>query len=123
MRKGIVSLCVGLLAWWPRPLPAAEGFTHTYGLGNGTVAVSNSQANSSWVAVAVMLQYAGPSSGTAHVSRVSQSVRVMLGWCAFSNVTSLVWVPESSYSFSYGDALVVSTTVTNGVLQVTRRGD
>jgi hypothetical protein len=38
-------------------------------------------------------------------------------------VTSLVWVPDSLYSFGYGDALVIGTSVTNGFVQVTRRGD
>jgi len=102
---------------------AAQGFSRTYSLGTGSVVVSNNQANSSWITVAVMIQYAGPSSGTAEVRRVSQGMNVVLGWCTFTNVTSVVWVPDSYYSFSYGDALVIGSSVTNGVVQVTRRGD
>ena len=123
MKMGVVIMAVGMGLGGLRPARAAEGFTHTFGLGSGTVVVSNSQANSSWVTVAVMLQYAGPSTGTAQVSRVSQGVSVLLGWRAFTNVTSMVWIPEGRYSFGCGDALVVGSTVTNGVLQVTRRGE
>lgn len=116
-------MCLGLLVAWARPSGAAEGFTDTFDLGDGTVVVSNGQANSSWVTVAVMLQYAGPTTGTAQVSRVSQGVSVVLGRRVFTNVTSVVWVPEGSYSYGFGDALVVWSTETDGVLQVTRRGD
>jgi hypothetical protein len=101
----------------------AQGFTRTYGLGTGTVVVSNGQANSSWVTVAVMIRYPGPRSGTAEVRRLSQGMDICLGWCSFTNVTSVVWVPDSLYSFSFGDALVIGSSVTNGFVQVTRRGD
>ena len=123
MKLGLLLLAVGIVIVG-RPAGAAEGYTHTYSLGvSGLVAVSNSQANSSWTVAAVMWQYRSASTGTVTVSRVSQGVSVLLGWRAFTNVTSMVWIPEGRYSFGCGDALVVGSTVTNGVLQVVRRGE
>ncbi len=101
----------------------ANSFTRTYPLGQGTVAVTNEQANSSWVPVAVMFQYAGPSSGTADVVRASQNVDVLLGRRSFSNKTSVVWVPDAPYAFGHGDALVIFSSETNGVVQIIRRGE
>ncbi len=101
----------------------AQGFTHTYSLFGGSVGITNSQANSSWVVSSVMFLYAAPSTGTAEVSRVSQGVSVLLARRVFTNVTALVWVPEGPYSYGYGDSMLVSSTPTNGVLQVIRRGD
>ncbi|MDD5706468.1 MAG: hypothetical protein PHR35_11110 [Kiritimatiellae bacterium] len=120
MKRVWVAIVAAALAGTVR---AAEGFTDTFDLGDGTVAITNTQANSSWVAVAVMWQYAGPASGTVQVSRVSQGVSVLLGRRVFTNVTSVVWVPEGSYSYGLGDVLVVWSTATEGVLQITRRGD
>ena len=101
----------------------AGGFSTTVGLGAGTVVVSNSQANSSWVPVAVMIRYAAPCAGTVEVRRVSQELTIVLDCRAFTNATSVVWVPEAAYSFGYGDFLVVESSATNGVVQIMRRGD
>ena len=123
MKMGVVILAVGIVVVG-RPAGAAEGFTHTYPLGAaGIVAVTNSQANSSWTVAAVMWQYRSASTGTVTVSRVSQGVSVLLGWRTHSNRTSIVWIPEGVYSFGCGEALVVGATETNGVLQVVRRGE
>ena len=121
--KTLGMICVLLVAVALAGVVWAEGYSQTFGLGDGNVVVSNSQANSSWVTVSVAIRYDVSSTGTAEVRRVSQGVNTVLGWCTFTNVTSLVWVPDSSYSFGYGDALVIKTSVSNGVLQVTRRGD
>jgi len=101
----------------------AGGFGHTYAIGTGTVTVSNSQANSSWVPVSVLILYAAPATGTAEVSRASQDHVFSLALCTFSNVTSVVWVPDVEYPFAFGDALVIESSETNGVVQVLRKGD
>ena len=123
MKMGVVILAVGIVVVG-RPAGAAEGFTQTYPLGaSGSLALTNSQANSSWTVAAVMWRYRAASTGTVTVSRVSQGVGVLLGWRAHSNRTSIVWIPEGVYSFGCGEALVVGSTETNGVVQVVRRGE
>jgi hypothetical protein len=102
---------------------AGPGWSTSHSLAGGSVTVSNGQANSSWVPVAVMIQYAGATSGTVAVRRVSQGLNVALGVCAFTNVTSVVWVPDSAYAFGCGDALIIGSSETNGLLQLIRRGD
>jgi hypothetical protein len=122
MKLGLLILAAGMVAGGA--VRAAEGFSHTFPLGaSGRVAVSNSQANSSWTVAAVLWQYRAAGSGTVTVSRVSQGFSMLLGWRAFSNNTSIVWVPEGVYSFGYGEALVIGSTATNGVVQVNRRGE
>lgn len=116
---GILALAVALAVG----AALAGGFSDTYSLGTGAVTVSNTQENSSWVPVSVLILYATPGSGTAKVWRVSQSYQHQLAGCSFSNVTSIVWVPNVEYPFTYGDALLIQSTVTNGVVQVIRKGD
>ena len=123
MKRSALMLVAGM-AIGGRPAGAAEGYTHTYPLGaDGMVAVSNSQANSSWTVAAVMWRYRAANTGTVTVSRASQGFSVLLGLRTYSNNTSIVWVPEGVYSFGCGEALVVGSTETNGVVQVVRRGE
>ena len=124
MKRSVLMLAVGIVIGGGRPAGAAEGYTHTFPLGtSGVVAVSNSQANSSWTVAAVLWQYRAANTGTVTVSRASQGVSVLLGWRTYSNNTSIVWVPEGVYSFGYGEALLISSSATNGVVQVNRRGE
>ena len=124
MKLGVVMLAAWMVIGGGRPAGAAEGYTHTFPLGaSGSLALTNSQANSSWTVAAVMWRYRAASTGTVTVSRVSQGVGVLLGWRAHSNRTSIVWIPEGVYSFGCGEALVVGSTETNGVVQVVRRGE
>ncbi len=126
MKLGMLILAVGMagIVIGGRPAGAAEGYTHTFPLGtSGVVAVSNSQANSSWTVAAVMWQYRAAGSGTVTVSRASQGFSVLLGLRTYSNNTSIVWVPEGVYSFGYGEALVIYSSATNGVVQLNRRGE
>jgi len=102
---------------------AGPGWSTSHSLVGGSVAVTNGQANSSWVPVAVLIQYAGASSGTVEVRRVSQGVNVVLGVCAFTNTASVVWVPDAAFSFGSGDVLVIGSSETNGLLQLMRRGE
>ena len=101
----------------------AGGWTATYSLVDGTVGLTNTQANSSWVPVSVMLKFTSAGSGTAEVWRVSQDYSFMLANCTFSNVTTVVWVPDTDYPFTLGEALVIRSSLTNGIVQVIRKGD
>jgi hypothetical protein len=88
-----------------------------------TVALTNSQANSSWSVVAVLVRFDAAATGTAAVRRESQGASYMLGACSYAGATNLVWVPDRDYGFTYGDVLVIESTATNGVVQVMRRAD
>jgi hypothetical protein len=122
MKRSVLIAVAGLVIGGA--VRGAEGFTHTFPLGTaGLVAITNSQANSSWTVAAVLWQYRAAATGTVSVSRASQGVSVLLGWRTYSNNTSIVWVPEGVYSFGYGESLVIYSSATNGVVQVNRRGE
>ena len=101
----------------------AGGWSGTYSLAGGTVGVTNTQANSSWVPVSVMLKFTSPGTGTVEVVRVSQEHSFILANCVFTNVTTVVWVPDAQYPFGLGEALVIRSSLTNGIVQVIRKGD
>ncbi len=103
-------------------LAQASGWARTYSLESGVVATTNTQVNSSWVPVAVLIRYGGPTAGTVSVWRASAGVEVELGRCAFTNAQSVVWIPDAAYSFGYGDALRIGSTATNGLVQVILKG-
>ena len=122
MKRGILA-CVVMVAVGVGLALAGPGWSTSHSLVGGSVAITNGQANSSWVPVAVLIQYAGASSGTVEVRRVSQGVNVVLGACVFTNTASVVWVPDAAFSFGSGDVLVIGSSETNGLLQLMRRGE
>ncbi len=99
----------------------AQGWAADYSLSNGTVTVSNGQANSSWVPVAALIRFGGASTGSVEILRLSGGGSFRLGNCAFTNVTTVVWTADADYSFGIGEALVIQCTATNGVVQVMRK--
>ena len=101
----------------------AGGWSGTYSLASGEVGLTNSQANSSWVPVSVLLTFTAPGNGTTEVWRVSQAHSFMLANCVFTNMTTVVWVPDAPYPFGLGEALVIRCSVTNGVVQIIRKGE
>jgi hypothetical protein len=119
MKRLMLVLCVAVVAGsvW------AGGWSGTYSLAGGEVGVTNTQANSSWVPVAVLMAYTTPGTGTAEVWRVSGGVSYRLASNAFTNMTTVVWVPDAAYPFGLGEALVIRSSVTNGVVQVIRKGE
>ena len=119
---GWIALAAGAALVLAAAAGRAGGFAHTFGLGGGSVSITNAQANSSWVPLSVMLRYAAPATGTAEVRRESQGHAFVLAATGFTNVSTLVWVPSIQYPFNEGDVLVIESSATNGVVQVLRRG-
>ncbi len=119
---GWMALVAGALLALAAAAAYGGGFAHTFSLAGGTVAITNTQANSNWIPVSVMLRYDAPGIGTAAVRRESQGHVFVLAATGFTNVSTLVWVPSIQYPFGFGDVLVVESSVTNGVVQVLRRG-
>jgi len=118
------SVFLGFVVALVLPLAAvAGGAAASFRLDAGGVAITNTQANSSWVPVAVLVKFDAPATGTLTVRRVSQGNTYMLGSCTFAGSTNLVWVADCEYPFGFGDVLVISSTATNGVVQLLTRGD
>ena len=119
MKRWIMAVVMVLVAGgaW------AGGWSETYSLGSGAVSITNSQANSSWVPVALMWRFTSAGTGTVEVSRVSLGVSFILGNCGFTNASSMVWVPEAAFPFGFGEVMEIRSSVTNGVMQVIRKGE
>ena len=96
----------------------AGGSATTYSLGGGSVAVTNAQANSAWVPVAVLWAYREAVTGVVTVGRSSQGSVFQLSSSSVSNATSAVWVPAAKFPFVLGDVLTVTSTATNGTVQI-----
>lgn len=120
MKKALACLAgLGLLAG---VAIAGDGWAVTYPLAGGSVGVTNGQANTVWVPVAVLWAFPEPTNAVLSVRRVSQGNTFVLGSYAISNGTSAVWVPEADYPFVAGEVLQVTSSVTNGNVQVIRKG-
>lgn len=113
---GVAVLAAGVAA-------RADGWATTYSLSSGSVVVSNDQANSSWTAVAVLWKFSGTTNALLTVERACQGTSFVLSQFLASNTASVVWVPEAPYPFSFGDALVLGSSCTNGQVQVIRKGN
>ena len=110
----LASVCVAL---------AGGGWATTHPLAGGSVALTNSQANTAWAPVAVLWKFNAATNATVTVERISQSNTFLLGIASISNATSAVWVPEADYPFIVGEVLRVGSSATNGVVQVIRKGE
>ena len=104
-------------------LATAGGFASSHRLAPGGVAVTNLQANSTWVPVAVLWKFNAATNSTLSVERISQGSTFLLSVASVSNVTSAIWVPETGYPFAMGDVLRVGSSATNGVTQVIRKAE
>ncbi len=101
----------------------AAPWAQTYSLQGATVAVTNQQANSVWMPEAVLWKFAAATNATLTVSRVSQGNTYLIGSLSVTNASTVVWIPEADFPFEYGDALQLSSTVTNGQVQIIRKGN
>lgn len=114
---------VGLLMARPVAALAGGGWASTHSLAGGTVALTNSQANTVWAPVAVLWVFDGATNALLTIERASQGHVYLLGAYSVTNGTSAVWIPEADYPFAEGDALAVTSSATNGAVQVIRKGD
>jgi hypothetical protein len=101
----------------------ARGWTTDHALVNGAVNVTNSQKNSSWVPVAVMMRFDEDTSGSMKVIRERNGRRYTLGVCVFADAVSVVWVPDVPYSFGLGDTLRIECSELSGTVEVIRKGE
>ena len=105
-------------------LPAwAGGIATTHSLNSGTVAITNTQKRSSWVPVALLFRFTTPTSGTITVERRTGSTAFLLTGCTLSNNQHAVWVPDADIPFNENDSLLVTSTITNGTVEIIRKGE
>ncbi|MFA6271284.1 MAG: hypothetical protein WC657_08855 [Candidatus Paceibacterota bacterium] len=105
-----------------QPLQAA-GIATTHSLNSGTVAITNTQKRSSWVPVALLFRFTAPASGAITVERRTGSTAFLLTGCTLSNNQHAVWVPEADIPFNENDSLLVTSTITNGTVEIIRKGE
>ena len=111
-----VLLAVSLAAY-------AAGFSKTYSLSTGTVTVTNNQKRSSWHPVALLFHFTESADPTISINRLSKGNEYLLSTVTLTNVQDVTWIPEADYPFNFGDALVISTTATNGTLELIQRSN
>ena len=111
----IAVLCVGIAV--------AAGFSKTYSLASGEVVVANNQKRSCWAPVALLFHFTEPVDPTVSIKRLSNGTEFLLSSVTLTNVQDVTWIPEADYPFNFGDALVISTTATNGILELIQRSD
>ena len=105
-----------------QPLLAA-GIATTHSLATGTVAITNTEKRSSWVPVALLFRFSAPASGTITVERRTGSTAFLLTSCALSNNQHAVWIPEADIPFNENDSLNITSTITNGTVEIIRKGE
>lgn len=101
----------------------AQGWTTVHTLVEGEAVIANTQANSSWYVVSLLVAFEEPTTGEIKVYRIRDGVRHTLGLVVFENAVSVVWAPEAKFSFRQGEKLLVETSFEAGVIQLIRRGD
>ena len=122
--KSIAFLSVLCLLTSVLCLPAwAGGIATTHSLSSGTVAITNTQKRSSWVPVALLFRFTAPTSGAITVERRTGSTAFLLTGCTLSNNQHAVWVPEADIPFNENDALNITSTITNGTVEIIRKGE
>ena len=102
---------------------SAAGIATTHSLSSGTVAITNTQKRSSWVPVALLFRFAAPTSGAITVERRTGSTAFLLTGCTLSNNQHAVWVPEADIPFNENDSLNITSTITNGTVEIIRKGE
>ena len=102
---------------------SAAPWAQTYPLKGATVAVTNQQVNTVWMPEVVLWKFTAATNATLTVSRVSQGNTYLIGSLTVTNASTVVWIPEADFPFEYGDALQMTSTVTNGQIQIIRKGN
>ena len=98
-------------------------WAQTYPLKSSTVAVTNQQVNTVWMPEVVLWKFTAVTNASLTVSRVSQGNTYLIGSLSVTNASTVVWIPEANFPFEYGDALQLTSTVTNGQVQIIRKGN
>ena len=105
------------------PLSYASGITSLHSLESGSISITNTQKNSSWVPVALLFRFDAPASGTIIVERNTGSTTFQLTTIELSDNLYAVWIPEAPISFNLNDVLLIYTPATAGSVEIIRKGE
>jgi len=120
MKRNILSILVLLMV---ASVAYSAPWAQTYPLNGATVTMTNQQANSVWMPEVVLWKFTTATNVALTVSRVSQGNTYLIGSLSVTNASTVVWIPEADFPFECGDALHLSSTVTNGQVQIIRKGN
>ena len=120
MRRNIFTI-LGLLMF--AGAVYAAPWAQTYPLKAATISVTNQQVNTVWMPEVVLWKFTAATNAALTVSRVSQGNTYLIGSLTVTNASTVVWIPEADFPFEYGDALQMTSTVTNGQIQIIRKGN
>ncbi len=120
LRRLVAVLCLLLAV---SLAAVAAGFSKTFSLSTGEVVVTNNQKRSSWHPVAILFHFTEPVDPTVSIKRLSNGTEYLLSSTTLTNVQDVTWIPEADYPFNYGDSLIISSTATNGTLELIQRSD
>ena len=101
----------------------AAGLTSIHSLQSGSIAVTNTQKNSSWVPVALLFRFDAPASGTITIERSTGSTSFLLATVDLSENQYAVWIPEAFIPFNLNDVLAITSTETAGTVEIIRKAD
>lgn len=99
----------------------SNGMSSIHALATGSVAVTNTQKNASWVPVAVLCRFDAPTTGTVTITRTTAETVFQLATVELSGNQSAIWIPEAAYPFNVDDVLTVTSTATNGTVEIIRK--
>ncbi|QHI68464.1 hypothetical protein [Tichowtungia aerotolerans] len=92
-----------------------------HSLENGTVSITNNQTHSSWVPVAVLFRFEAAVTGTVTITRETGGTSFQLATVDLSGNQSATWIPEAAYQFNLNDVLTITSTATNGTVEIIRK--
>jgi hypothetical protein len=92
-----------------------------HSLESGTVAITNTQKYASWVPVAVLFRFDAPVTATLTITRTAGETVFQLATVELTDHQSATWVPEADYRFNATDVLTVTSTATNGTVEIIRK--
>jgi len=90
-------------------------------LATGSVSVTNTQKHASWIPVAVLFRFEAPVTATLTVTRQTGGETFQLATVELSGTQHATWVPEADYPFNVDDVLTVTSTATNGTVEIIRK--
>lgn len=99
----------------------SNGMSSLHSLDSGTVSVTNTQEHASWVPVAVLFRFDAPVTGTVTITRTTAETVFQLATVELTDNQSAIWIPEADYPFNVDDVLTVTSTATNGTVEIIRK--
>ena len=101
----------------------SNGMSSIHTLATGSVSVTNTQKHASWIPVAVLFRFEAPVTGTVTVTRETGGTTFQLATVDLSGNQSATWVSEADYRFNFNDVLTITSTATNGTVEIIRKAD